>query len=368
MIPRLFLSCGDLSGDIYAGEVIRSLRQRVPQVEIVALGGEACAENGATLLANTTRISTVGFVELFRSLSQWWTIWKLTTTTLCEHSFSVLLLIDNPGFNLRLARFAQSMGLPVVYFVPPQVWVWGRRRGRTLAQCADWILPIFPWEEEYFRGGKARVEWVGHPLVELWRERGQRKTKKEESLLLLLPGSRRQEVERYLAVMRRCFVRFPSFFSSYRLVAVAASGALFSIIEEYFQGFPVLIEEREKLPFLLEQTSLAISCAGTVTLEVALAGVPQIIVYRASPLTFLLGRWLVYGHLIGLPNIAMGEEVFPELVQYQFSPEQLTAAMEKLATPFYEERAKGVAAALRMKLDKGNPFARVAEVLMHYFG
>lgn len=351
------------------GEMVRLLRKRFPDVDIFALGGEESVDAGAQLLYPTSSLSTVGFLEVIGSLPHWKKVWNISCEFIRTHLPRVVVLVDNPGFNFRLARFCQEHGIPVVYFAPPQVWAWGKKRGAQLAQLADWIFPLFPWEVPYFSSGKARVRWVGHPLLELLRKEtvDTREVSHETPWVVFLPGSRKGEVWRYLTVIREYLEKDSSLRSSYRLVAVAASRELQELLAEELHKFPVALAMKDELPRILRHASLAVACAGTVTLEVALAGVPQIIVYRLSPFTFWVVRMMVQGSFIGLPNIVLGERIYPELIQNDFSWRNLQREVEKmLQDTQIREKALVWAKQLWERLDQGNPFAQVVDVLGAY--
>lgn len=352
------------------GEMVRLLRKRFPEVDVFALGGEESVDAGAQLLYPTSSLSTVGFLEVIGSLHQWKRVWNISCEFIRTHHPRVVVLVDNPGFNFRLARFCQEQGIPVVYFAPPQVWAWGKKRGVRLAQLADWIFPLFPWEVPYFSSGKACVRWVGHPLLELLRKGGvdTREVSHETPWVVFLPGSRKIEVLRYLAVVKEYLKKDSSLGDLHRLVAVAASRELRELLVEELRNFPVTLAMKDELPRILRHASLAIACAGTVTLEVALAGVPQIIVYRLSPFTFWVARMVCRGSFIGLPNIVLGERICPELIQNDFSWRNLQREVESiLQDTQMREKALVWAKQIRERLDRGNPFAQVVEVLGAYF-
>ncbi|MGC8777303.1 MAG: hypothetical protein ACP5Q4_01315, partial [Candidatus Caldatribacteriaceae bacterium] len=205
------------------------------------------------------------------------------------------------------------------------------------------------------------------PLVELSRQHERTVGKTDTPWVVLLPGSRKAEVLRYLTVVREYLRRCPSLLGAYRLVAVAASRELGELLKKELQGFPVTLAQREELPHMLRGARLAIACAGTVTLEVALTGVPQIIVYRLSRLTFWVARFVFRGSCVGLPNIVLGERVYPELIQDDFSWRNLEREVERiLQDPAIDGKSLFWAEQIRERLDRGNPFKRVVEVLGEY--
>lgn len=366
MKRMVFLSCGDLSGDRWASQIIRFLQERFPDVRVTALGGRESEKAGAHLLADTVSHSIVGLWEALHALSFWRRVWHESCAFLRREKPSVCLAIDNPGFNLRLVRQCARWGVPVVYFAPPQVWAWGRWRGKVLARFADYVLHLFPWEGEYFAGGRAKVSWVGHPLRASMGESIALRSPSPR-VILFLPGSRRSEVSAFLSVLRIFLVRYGEHFRRYRLVSVAASPSLRPLLEEVGRDFSIEVVDWEQFYPLLQDTVLAVSCSGTVTLEVALGGVPQIIVYRTSWATFYLGKFLFRSPFIGLPNILLGQEVARELVQGRFTPRELFRAMQcLLSDPLALSRAREWAHRVAERLGDGKTFERVVEVMSYY--
>ena len=364
-MSKLFISIGDASGDYYGGEIIYLLRQRNKEIEFLALGGERSQKAGARLLYPTVSLSTVGLWEALFTLREWKKVWTLSQEVIEKEHPDVVLLLDNPGFNLRLASLCQEHKIPVIYFVPPQVWAWGRKRASFLSQHADWILTIFPWEVDYFQGGKAKVKWVGHPATHLIPP-ARFSPLEEKKKIALLPGSRKREIVNYLAVIKK-FIPLLLGEEIVEFTAIAASKEAQEILVKEMAGFPVTIKNRRELLSVLSGSSLAISSSGTITLEVALAGIPQIIVYRVALLTFLVARLVMGKTFIGLPNIVMGKEISPELIGKDFSTSRLLKEVEKiLNNPQAREKALEDSLKIREKLNRGNPFEEVVQVVKEY--
>ncbi|MGQ9472527.1 MAG: hypothetical protein ACUVRN_00525 [Candidatus Caldatribacteriaceae bacterium] len=211
------------------------------------------------------------------------------------------------------------------------------------------------------------MEWLGHPIVELSRRRSSEYQEVDKPWLVLFPGSRKNEIFHYFRIIRE-YLRRVSPQDSYALAVIAASEEIREILKKEIQGFPIVLGMKEELSKFLRHACLAITCAGTVTLEVALAGVPQIIVYRLSRLTFWLAKMVFRGSWIGLPNIVLGELVCPELIQDNFSWNSLQQEVTKiLEDPQAREKSRRWAEAIRKRLDQGNPFERVVTVLGKYY-
>ena len=365
----VFVSTGETSGDRYASLVIKVLRKICPGLSVVALGGEELQASGAVLLGNTQHIATVGLWEAVHSLSKWWSLFRRATRYLVSEPPHCVLLVDNPGFNMRLARFCYERKVPVIYFVPPQVWVWGRSRAKKLSRWANAICTIFPWEENYFDSQKAL--WVGHPVawfVEQFEREKACPADPNKKTVLLLPGSRVREIETYLErvlpAVHLLSEKYP--FLNWKLV-VASSGVR-DLICEKLRNLPINLVKHEELYDVARKAFLSISCSGTVTLEMALLGIPQVIVYKVSGLTYWLARLLVKKGWVGLPNILAQEEVCPELIQDDFRPDRLVQEVERFLgeSRRHKEAALLWSKKLKTRLYRGNPFENVAWVVKRY--
>jgi len=362
----IFISTGEISGDFYAGEIIKHLQKR-RNLEVFVLGGENAARTGANLIYDTTTIATVGIWEIFSTFRQWKRVWDRSVDLIRTIRPAVVMIIDNPGFNLRLARFCHRFDIPVISFIPPQVWVWNRRRATFLSHYADWILTIFPWEEHYFQGGKAKVKWVGHPVLSKIPDLSFFDTGEENHRIVLLPGSRKREIDEFLKVISRVLVIFREHHPQFTYTLVLASEKYLDLVENQLAGIPVIIEKRENLYQALQGSSLSISCSGTITLEVALAGIPQIIVYRLSPFTYLLARLFLRKRYVGLPNIIMEQQVCPELIQNDFHPAKIIKEMENLFVNSQKSKQmQQVAWQIREKLFQGDAYSQIIEVIENY--
>lgn len=362
----VFISTGEISGDFYAGEIIKRLKEGY-NLEVLALGGECVVQAGANLIYDTTAIATFGFLELLTTLFQWKIVWNKTAKILKYNPPSVVILIDNPGFNLRVVRLCHQMGIPIIYFVPPQVWVWNRRRAILLSRYADWILTIFPWENNYYKGSQAQVKWVGHPVaakVPRFKSFSSNKTTKK---IVFLPGSRRKEIDEYLKVLKKVLAGFMNQHPNYEFYMVLASKSYKKNVEMQLSGLPINVREREDLYQVLQGSSLSVSCSGTITLEVAMMGIPQVIVYRLSKLTYFLARLFLKKRFIGLPNILLNREVCPELIQDDFNSDNLLQIMEEMINDSWRESsAQRNAQEIRETLTYGDTYSQVVEVIENY--
>lgn len=326
--PTIFLSAGEPSGDLHGAAVVRALRDRWPDARLIGLAGPRMQAEGVEAIASFERLSVMGFAEVVRHLPFFVRLLSRAARTLRQSKVDLVIPIDYPGFNLRLARRAARAGVPVLYYIAPQVWAWHRSRAGKLAETADRLAVILPFEEDVFSAQGATVRFVGHPLVD---EVGPTTARNnfcadlgldpDRRILALFPGSRVQEVERHLLPFEQAarevvearwhvqpvIARSPN-------VPAAAYGAA---------SHPVTTDARS----LLRHAHAALVKSGTTTLEAALAGVPMVIAYRTHPATFWLARRLVRVEHVGLANLVAGRRIAPELLQADATPRALAAAL-----------------------------------------
>lgn len=321
MPPRVLMVAGEASGDLHGSSVVRALKLLSPSVEVAGVGGEKMRREGMELVHDNADLAFMGFVEVLRNLA---TIRGLKRTLIGElerRRPDVVVLIDYPGFNLRFAREVKSRGIPVLYYISPQVWAWHRGRVKKMRSLVDRMKVIFPFEVDIYRDEGIAVEFVGHPLAEqigtsctraeFFRRSGLDPAKK---VLGLFPGSRRQEIERILPVISRA----AELLCGGRELQVAI-GVSPNLGKEFLGRFTspgsraVMVENGTY--DLMAYADAAIVTSGTATLETGWFGTPMAVVYRTSPLTYCIGRLLVDVRSIGLVNIVAGKNVVPEFIQ-----------------------------------------------------
>jgi lipid-A-disaccharide synthase len=328
--PHIFLSCGEASGDRYGAALLNALCEMRCDVRVSALGGPALAAAGAQMVASNHDISVMGFGEALTHLRPILAVRRQVLRHLRHGDIDLFVPIDFPGFNLNLAKHSRRCRVPVFYIVPPQLWAWGKWRLRAVRRDVDRLGTILPFEPEWFGKRGIRTVHLGHPLMddygglcfnELRRLREERLHDSAKPVTLgLLPGSRRQEIERLLPVMQvaagiiqawlgrrrlRILVSQAQGVDKQRLAAMVSSDA---IIRD------------EALPNLLPELDLALVCSGTASLEASLAGVPHVVLYRTSRLNYHIARHLVKIPHIGLSNLILNRPLVPEHVQGATDP------------------------------------------------
>lgn len=340
--PTILLSAGEPSGDLHGAAVARALRRRWPEARLFGLGGPRMAEAGVELMADPRKLAVMGFVEVASRLPYFWRLFHRVRSAMVSRHADLVLPIDYPGFNLRLAREARAASIPVLYYIAPQVWAWHRSRLRQLARDTDRLAVVLPFEEAIFREAGAAAQFVGHPLLDVpppgSRQSLCRQLNIEEHrpILALFPGSRAQEVGRHLALFVKAAQRIQANRPEVQPV-VAVSGAVSARAYER-APYPRTPDSWD----LLWHARAALVKSGTTTLEAALAGTPMAIVYRMHPLSYRLARRLVRVDHIGLVNLVAGERLAPEFVQHEATPASLAAAMLPLLRSDRSARAEAV--------------------------
>lgn len=348
--PRIFLSAGEPSGDLHGARVAEALRRRWPDAELFGLGGDRMAAAGVQLLAHVDQLAVMGFVEVLRHLPYFVGLMKKVKRNIAERAPDLILPIDYPGFNLRLARHARDRDIPVLYYIAPQVWAWHRSRMKQLAENTDRLAVILPFETDLFREAGADASFVGHPLLDQEPPVAPRAQflaalglDAQRPVLALFPGSRSQEVARQLetftAAARAVQARMPEV-----QPVLAESSAV-----------PPAIYGQSALPrtqdgwSLLRHARAALVKSGTSTLQAALAGTPLVVTYRVHPVTFFMAERLVRVPHVGLVNLVAGERVAPELLQNDATPDRLAAALLPLLDEQSTERRTALAGLARVR-------------------
>ncbi|MBS1616145.1 MAG: lipid-A-disaccharide synthase [Bacteroidetes bacterium] len=325
---RYYIISGEASGDLHGANLIRALRQKDTDADIRAWGGDLMEAAGATLVRHYRDLAFMGFVEVLRHLGTILRNLKFCKQDIQSFHPDVLVLIDYPGFNLRIASWAKQQGLRVVYYISPQVWAWKEGRVKTIRQSVDQMLVILPFEKAFYAKHDFEVRYVGHPLLERIREEEQkplRTVAAGKPLVALLPGSRAMEIGRKLPVMLQAARHFPD----YQLVVAGAPAQPDALYEQYIGDAPVLLFRNDTYN-LLRQSQAALVTSGTATLETALLGVPQVVCYSGNPLSVWLARRLVKVPFISLVNLIMGREVVRELIQDDLNEATLCSELHSL--------------------------------------
>jgi lipid-A-disaccharide synthase len=370
-VARVFISCGEPSGDLYAAALVDRLAALDPALRVTGFGGDRLRATGATLVGDFHGLAVTGLVEALRVLPRSLAMYRRLVRAARAERPDVCVVIDFPDFNFRLASAMRSMGVPVVYYIPPQAWAWRSGRLRTLGGLADRILVIFPFEPEIYRTAGTPVTFVGHPLVELARATSSRETFLAQAgldpgkpTLGLLPGSRPNEVRRILPVLVAALPEIGRRVADLQVLVARAPGlsdALFAKLAAV--PLPVQVVEH-RTDDVLASVDAAVTASGTATVQAALHECPMVVVYRVAPLTYALLRRFVHVNMIGMVNLVAGERVAPELIQDAFTPEAVAAETVPLLTDAeLRRRTKAALGEVRAKLGGEGASRRAAEIV-----
>jgi lipid-A-disaccharide synthase len=377
----IMLSAGEASGDLHGATMCRALRALDPSVRLIGMGGPLMAAAGVEILVDPTAHAAVGTSEAIGRVPGLYRAYRILAKRLCAGRPAGLVLIDFPEFNLRLARRARRAGIPVVYFIPPQLWAWRGGRIRQMARRVTRVLAVFPFEQGLYEGAGVPVEFVGHPLLDvvpsdLGREEARARlgVPERQTLVGLLPGSRRQEIARLL----------PPMLDAAALLAQARPGRRFvlglaaSVNREHVRaqiargagagGPPVEVVEGLTHEVMAGADALLIA-SGTATLEAALLGTPMVVCYRVSRLTEAVVRLLNRSPWISLPNLVAGRGAVPEILQKDVTGARLAAEAERLLVDARVASAQRAAfTEVRSKLGQPGVGERAAAAVLKLVG
>jgi lipid-A-disaccharide synthase len=333
---RLLVSCGEPSGDLYASEVVRHLRERDGALEVFGLGGERLLAQEARLIAHVSELAVVGLVEVLRHLRRLRRVFHQVLAEVDRRPVSGALLVDYAGFNLRLARELHRRGVRVAYYVSPQVWAWRSGRIRTVRECVSRMVVIFPFEEAFYRRHGVSATFVGHPLVELSRSDGDSRSFLRANgldpgrpVLAVLPGSRRQEIAYNLPPLAEALRRLRAERAALQAAIAVAPGLDPAAIQARLADADVRLVPGQA-GALMRAATAGVIASGTATVEAALMDLPSAVVYRLSPLSYALGRPFVRLPHYAMVNLIAGREVMPELIQGEFRPDSVVREVRRL--------------------------------------
>ena len=366
------LSCGEASGDLYAGALVAALRRREPDIDVFGLGGERFKAAGGRLIADFHGLSVTGLTEALKVIPRSLTTLRRLVQAAERERPQALIVIDYPDFNFRLMSRIKKLGIPVVYYISPQLWAWRASRIRVMKRVVDRVLPIFPFEEAIYQRERMDVRFVGHPLLDLAeppadREAFRRRLHLDPSkpVLALLPGSRPNEVERLAEVMARAIPTIAQQVPGVQFVVARAPDLSEGLFEPFgVSGVTLRIAEGQA-DAVLNASDAVVTASGTATVQTALHGKPMVVVYKLSPMTYRLGRRLALVDTYAMVNLIAGERVVVELIQEACTPEAVAAeAVRLLSDGDYRNRM--IASLQEVKRRLGGPGAsdRAAQAIL----
>lgn len=365
-VREVLFVVGEASGDLHAGKVAEVLRQVAPAVPLVGVGGGHMRRAGVEIIADVEQLAVMGFVEVLQHIPRHWALLRRLRARMASGRVGLVVLLDYPGFNLKVAEAARAAGIPVLYYITPQVWAWGANRLPKIARLVTKAASILPFEEALLRKHGVNATFVGHPLLDRAQDlpstmeaRAELGLDANRPVLALFPGSRRAEIARHLdlfvAAAQAVQRRRPE-------VQVVVGVAPTVSINAADCPFPLV----QGASFVVQRAATAgLLKSGTNTLEAAVAGLPHVIGYRTSGITYAIAKRVVKIPHIGLVNVVAGREVSPEFVQERFVPERVAAALLPLLEAESPARSAALAGLAEVRARLGTPGAsrRVAEMI-----
>ncbi len=321
-MTTLFFVAGERSGDTHGAGLVRAIRRQAPEIHCEGLGGSLMEAAGMTLRHDLAGQGIMGFTEVLKHILPIRRLFYETLDHLRKTRPACLVLIDYPGFNIRLAKAVDGLGIPVVYYISPQVWAWKKKRIHTLARYVRKMLVIFPFEEELYREVGLDTVYVGHPLLDYIESYTPTPLPRDGKLIGLLPGSREQELRRLLPIMLATAKRLQAQDPALHFITPCVNEARAEQVRAIAGDFPLEVRV-DAMYDVLSQSHFCLVASGTATLETLMFGTPMLIMYKISPLSYLLARLLVDIRYIGIVNILAKKEIVPEFIQHKAAPERV---------------------------------------------
>ena len=327
----MVIVAGEASADLHGSNLVKAMKEMDPMVTFRGIGGQEMKREGVSILTPSSEMAVVGLTEVFSRLRTILGTYVALKRILKKERPDLLILIDYPDFNIRLAGVAKRFGIPVLYYISPQVWAWRRERISKLRERVNRLAVILPFEEDFYRKRDLVAEYVGHPLLDaipgrLDKEDASRALGMEGGfpVIGLLPGSRKEEVANLLPLMAETAARLRVTFPNLKCLLPRASTIRQELIRSILDNTPVEVKVTDgDIYRVLRACDLALVASGTATLEAALMQTPMVILYKVSPLSFWIGKRVIKVPFIGLPNLVAEEKIVPELIQEEVCPERL---------------------------------------------
>ncbi|MCF8066997.1 MAG: lipid-A-disaccharide synthase [Desulfobacterales bacterium] len=322
----VMIVAGEASGDLHGSMLVKEMFQRDNALSFYGVGGKAMKDAGVEILVDAETLSVVGITEVIPKLPTVFRSMRTVKQALKKMRPDLLVLIDYPDFNLRIAPYAKKLGIPVLYYVSPQIWAWRSGRVKKIKKCVDHMAVILPFEADFYRKYDVPVTFIGHPLFDerVFPSREDIESKKDEPPVIgLLPGSRIGELSRHLPIMLDTAGEIASRLGDVKFALSLAPSIKKSFMEELITGHPeasrieIVSGGAEKV---ILQSRMVIAVSGTVTLEIGLFGMPMVVIYKVSPISYRIGRALIQVKNISIVNLIAGKTIVPELIQHEANP------------------------------------------------
>jgi len=374
-MKKVMIMTGEASGDMYGANLARELKKQDPSIILYGVGSKNMREAGVRMLADASEISVVGIAEALTHLGAIYRVMSRLKKFLKQERPDLLILIDFPDFNIRLGKAAKKLGIPILYYISPQVWAWRKWRIKTIADLVKAMIVVLPFEVDMYKKAGVNVKYVGHPLTDIVRSPYSQSEARQrlglapgKRTIALLPGSRTKEISNLLPNMLGAAAILKKKFEDLQFVLPVAPTLSETFVRSFVEGGEVAVKVVDGGVYdALRASDAAIVTSGTATLETGLMAVPMVIVYRVSALTFIIARMLVDVKHIGLVNIVAGDSVVPELVQRESTPENIAEAMVRiLDDAAYYKRIRKRLTEIRAQLGESGANSRIASIALEF--
>ncbi len=366
---KYYIIAGEASGDLHGSNLLKELKKKDTSASIRCWGGDMMQHAGGDLVKHYRELAFMGFTEVLMNLRTIFKNLKFCKQDILSFKPEAIILIDYPGFNLRIAKWAKQQGFKIIYYISPQVWAWKENRVKLMKECIDKMLVILPFEKDYFKNRwDWNVEYVGHPLVDVISNKqysvSNIQSEFNQSIIALLPGSRKQEILKKLPIM----LSITKYFPAYNFIVAKASATEDSFYDELLKGYSNVYSVKYDTYNLLMRSKAALVTSGTATLETALFGVPEVVCYKGSWLSYQIGKRLVNVKYISLVNLIMDKLVVKELIQDELTVDNLKKELQDILTNELRlTQLKKDYAELKTLLSKGgNASANAADLIVQF--
>lgn len=324
---KYYIIAGEASGDLHGSNLIKQLKLKDAEAVFTCWGGDAMKAAGATLVKHYKELAFMGFAEVLLNIRTILNNIFFCKQDIRDNSPDVLILIDYPGFNLRIAQWAKREGIPVVYYISPQVWAWKENRVKKIRQCVDLMLVILPFEKAFYKKWNFEVTFVGHPLLDALKDLPASSLQFSKPVIALLPGSRKQEINTMLPLMLQVVPKFPD----YEFVIAQAPSQPDELYQEIIGNSNVRLLKSQTYS-LLQKAHAALVTSGTATLETALFRVPQVVCYKGGAISYTIAKQLIKVKYISLVNLILDKPAVIELIQNEVTENRITEALKLILT------------------------------------
>ncbi|RLB11899.1 MAG: lipid-A-disaccharide synthase [Deltaproteobacteria bacterium] len=367
----VFIIAGEASGDLHGSNLVKAVKRLNPDIDFIGIGGDRMKQAGVKFITHSSEMAVVGFTEVLTKLKSIIKAGVKTKKILRQKRPDLVILIDYPDFNLHIAGYAKKIGIPVMYYISPQVWAWRRGRVKKIKKRVDKMVVILPFEKDFYEERGIKVSYVGHPIMDaipksIDRDSLRKELKISDSYptVALLPGSRKHEIEKALPIMTKALYRLKDVYNKLKAFVILADSVSSEYAKRLIEGCEFIeIFPSKDIYRILAISDLAFVTSGTATLETAIMGVPMIVVYKGSPLSFWIAKKLVKVRYVSLVNLIANEKVVPELLQDEFNTENLIKeAVKILEDSVLNQRIRKKLKEIRNRLGEGGASEKAARI------